>query len=406
MTISSANLVANTNTFGDWLIKTNVLVDALSNDIVTLSPNDNQGNVVVNGSIQSETLYVDTLSGGAIGAADVVTISSNATFQKLALFANASFSGANTSLGLAANVQIKGANSTHSVLIANNTTNKLAFKFVPNFDVTSVTSPANNSILVYDTTSGSYKVASINLDGNDLTVDGTITANNISIQNDLTITDDLTLNSGVYANGSLGSAGQVLKTNATNVYWANETVPTLTTLGIDNHDRVVVNANGDITANSFSGDLNASNLTSGTVASARLSGNYNVTVTTANNLSRSVLTGTGLTGGGTLTGNVTVSHDDTSTLTNTSYSGGTVIQNVTVDGFGHLTGVTTATLPTSSGSTISSTLFATAWYGTEISALYNVPSNGLVVYVEDGSYYDIDIGGTVKRSRIRYRTWS
>jgi predicted acyltransferase (DUF342 family) len=261
MTISSANLVANTNTFGDWLIKTNVLVDALTNDIVTLSPNDNQGNVVVNGSIQSETLYVDTLSGGAIGAADVVTISSNATFQKTTTIANTIFSGANVSLGLAANVQIKGANSTHSVLIANNTTNKLDFKFVPNFD-TSVVTPSNNSLMVYDAPSNSYRSAEISIVGDDLTVSGNLTTTNLSIDNNANITGNIIIVGGLIANGTFGTNNQLLSSDGSSVYWSDLN---LSTLGIENHDTINVTANADITANNISANsISANTITGGT----------------------------------------------------------------------------------------------------------------------------------------------
>ena len=75
-------------------------------------------------------------------------------------------------------------------------------------------------------------------------------------------------------------------------------------------------------------------------------------VTTIQNSSGSgtitnVSTGTGLTGGGS-SGSVTVSHSDTSSQASVSNSGTTVIQSVIVDGFGHITGLTSATIAASS----------------------------------------------------------
>jgi hypothetical protein len=60
-----------------------------------------------------------------------------------------------------------------------------------------------------------------------------------------------------------------------------------------------------------------------------------------------VIAGTGMTGGGS-SGTVTVSHSDTSTQASVTNSGNTVIQSVTVDGFGHITGLTSATIAASS----------------------------------------------------------
>ena len=53
----------------------------------------------------------------------------------------------------------------------------------------------------------------------------------------------------------------------------------------------------------------------------------------------------GLTGSGTVTtsGTITLSHDDTSSQASSSNSGRTYIQSVTLDGYGHVTGLSTAT---------------------------------------------------------------
>jgi len=58
-----------------------------------------------------------------------------------------------------------------------------------------------------------------------------------------------------------------------------------------------------------------------------------------------VTAGSGMTGGGT-SGAVTITHADTSSQASVSNSGNTVIQSLTLDTFGHVTGVTSATLST------------------------------------------------------------
>ena len=56
---------------------------------------------------------------------------------------------------------------------------------------------------------------------------------------------------------------------------------------------------------------------------------------------QTITAGSGLTGGGT--GDVTISHSDTSTQSSVNNSGRTYIQDITLDGFGHVTGIASAT---------------------------------------------------------------
>ena len=58
-----------------------------------------------------------------------------------------------------------------------------------------------------------------------------------------------------------------------------------------------------------------------------------------------VAAGSGLTGGGT-SGTVTVSHADTSTQASVNNSGNTFIQDITLDTYGHITGLTSSTVTT------------------------------------------------------------
>lgn len=58
--------------------------------------------------------------------------------------------------------------------------------------------------------------------------------------------------------------------------------------------------------------------------------------------SRTVTAGAGLTGGGALSSNITITHDDTSSQASVNNSGSTFIQDVTLDGFGHVTALVSA----------------------------------------------------------------
>jgi len=57
---------------------------------------------------------------------------------------------------------------------------------------------------------------------------------------------------------------------------------------------------------------------------------------------QTITAGSGLSGGGT--GNVTLSHSDTSSQSSVNNSGATVIQDVTLDTYGHVTGLTSHTM--------------------------------------------------------------
>ena len=73
-----------------------------------------------------------------------------------------------------------------------------------------------------------------------------------------------------------------------------------------------------------------------TTVSNNIAGKANNTVT--------ISAGSGLSGGGNLTDNRTISHADTSSQSSVNNSNGTVIQDITLDTYGHLTGIASANL--------------------------------------------------------------
>ena len=72
-----------------------------------------------------------------------------------------------------------------------------------------------------------------------------------------------------------------------------------------------------------------------------------------------VTAGSGISGGGT-SGTVTVSHADTSSQGSVNNSGNTVIQDVTLDTYGHVTGLVSANITSVSGNAGTSTTFSTS----------------------------------------------
>tara|TARA_B110000046_G_scaffold83630_1_gene91822 strand:+ start:89 stop:1168 length:1080 start_codon:yes stop_codon:yes gene_type:complete len=102
-----------------------------------------------------------------------------------------------------------------------------------------------------------------------------------------------------------------------------------------------------------------------------------------------VIAGTGMTGGGS-SGTVTVTHGDTSSQASVTNSGANVIQSITVDGFGHITGLTSA--PASAAYTQPMTLGAVGTYA----------------QMQNHGASTIAAGGTVAGSNLKYHNinWS
>ena len=115
---------------------------------------------------------------------------------------------------------------------------------------------------------------------------------------------------------------------------------------------ITVSLNGDVTG---SGNVTLNDLTSGTIniTAAVTDDSHNHVISNVDglqtaldtkvNTSLSITAGTGLTGGGNLTTNRTISHGATSTQPSVNNSGRTYIQDVTLDAFGHVTGLVSAT---------------------------------------------------------------
>lgn len=135
------------------------------------------------------------------------------------------------------------------------------------------------------------------------------------------------------------------------------TTDTLTiTANINPGDITGVTATAPLTGGGTSGDVTigipaASSTVNGYLSSTDWTTFNNKTSNTGT--VTSVATGGGLTGG-TITGSGTISHADTSTQASVNNSGLTFIQDVTLDTYGHVTGLASATvtLPTVNNSTI------------------------------------------------------
>lgn len=182
MTISVANVDTSTDTFGQWVSKTNIIGTALSTKVVSTDSNTTTGNAAITGSFSANVLYGNTLSGGNSTLSSTLTITSNAAFQQ-----NATFTGIRTSLGAASNVQINSGNSTHRVLVVNSAASntlsvvKLGFSDIADANVTS---PSNGQVLVYSTANSVWfntSAININAASNSVIVGNVFSVGNSSV---------------------------------------------------------------------------------------------------------------------------------------------------------------------------------------------------------------------------------
>lgn len=120
-----------------------------------------------------------------------------------------------------------------------------------------------------------------------------------------------------------------------------------------------------------------------------------------------VTAGSGISGGGT-SGTVTISHADTSSQASVNNSGNTVIQDVTLDGYGHVTGLVSASIDTTvnnvghgqtwqdvSGSRTNGTAYQnTTGKPIQLSIMYYNSLLGLYVSTDNSSYTLISYMGS------------
>ena len=175
MTIT-VTTVANNQSFGGWLATTNRLANIASQNTVTIDYTSggslSTGNGYVNGYFGANNIYVAAgLSGGNISSNGVLNIVSNTAFKYSS-----------------SNLVVLTANSTQSALAIN--VNTISFTGNANFiNTISIGNSTVNSVI------NSTSLSSIN--------SSSITANVI------------------IANGSFGTANQVLSSNGTGMYWAD-----------------------------------------------------------------------------------------------------------------------------------------------------------------------------------------
>ena len=116
-------------------------------------------------------------------------------------------------------------------------------------------------------------------------------------------------------------------------------------LGLDSNNKIVK-------ANEVTGDITRVQFTADTTESiSQTTGNADFTISGGNAIGTDINDSTGA---------IEINHDDTSSQASVNNSGSTFIQDVTIDTYGHVTGLTSAAVPTLNQDTTGNAATATA----------------------------------------------
>jgi hypothetical protein len=183
-------------------------------------------------------------------------------------------------------------------------------------------------------TSGSF-------DGSgNVSIAATIQANSVALGTDTTGNYVQSVANGSYLTGGGGASEGTALTLGVDATSANTASKVVARDGSGNFSA------GTITAALTGNASTATTLqTARTINGVSFNGSANITVADSTKVptSRTVSPGDGISGGGALSGNITISHADTSSQGSVNNSGRTYIQDITLDTYGHVTGLSSAT---------------------------------------------------------------
>lgn len=374
MAITFANVV-NTDNFSTWLTRTNQMANAFVQVVTAGSTNSAVGDAAVtgyfvaNGFIGNNITVTGTAGGNLTVSSANLVIAAN---SKLSAVGNVAIKGTLTIDTLSSVNTGTAANATHYLLAANSANGSswyyaavpTSFTGNANFDSgTLFVDSVNNRVGVNNTTPDAALTVTgtANISGNVVIGGGLVTSTNNTFQanstfsdritvtnfatfsNSITVTNVSTFSSTVTisgnvvfgttritANGSQGTAGQVLTSGAgsSNVYWTTPTTGTVTSVAsgngltggpITSSGTLSVVANSGIIANSTGVFVNATAIAIGTLPVAR-----GGTGTTTSTGAGSVV----LSGSPSFTGSINA---QTLNVGNTNISG-----NLNIDGYANI----------------------------------------------------------------------
>ena len=290
-----ANVDITLETFADLVDRVNVIADTITNDVLTA--NATVANTGAPGNLKNVQLF-GTLAGNTLIATNGIRGGNTSTSGNLTFTSNVSFTGNNTSFN---SIVSYTANVTFSGVLFSSTSN-------------TVITAANQQFKSNST------VTALAISGNSTSTTTTVSGTSFVVNTSSIILGG----SGVSANGSLGSSGQVLYSNGSAAYWgslSNVGITSVTagnglTGNITSNGVISVLANNGLIANSSGVRIAVGNTQLFTNSTGLFANQANFDHDSLNNYianehidhtTVSINAGTGLTGGGTIAANRTLS---------------------------------------------------------------------------------------------------
>jgi hypothetical protein len=324
--VSSATALATGRTIG------------MTGDVVWTSASfDGSGNVTGTATIQPNSVALSTDTTGnyvAAGAVSGVGLSGSASSEGSTFTVTSNATSANTASTI---VSRNGSGNFSAGTITAGLTGDVTGDLTGNADTATTLATGRTISLTGDVTGTS---GSFNGSGN-VSISATIAANSVALGTDTTGNYVASIANGSFLTGG-GSSSEgkayTLGVDATSANTASKVVSR--------------DGSGNFSAGTITAALTGNASTATTLATARtingvsFNGSANITVadSTKAPTSRTISAGGGLSGGGTLAADRTLSHADTSSQGSVNNSGATVIQDVTLDTYGHVTGLGSHTL--------------------------------------------------------------
>ena len=324
--VSSATALATGRTIG------------MTGDVVWTSASfDGSGNVTGTATIQPNSVALSTDTTGnyvAAGAVSGVGLSGSASSEGSTFTVTSNATSANTASTI---VSRNGSGNFSAGTITAGLTGDVTGDLTGNADTATTLATGRTISLTGDVTGTS---GSFNGSGN-VSISATIAANSVALGTDTTGNYVASIANGSFLTGG-GSSSEgkayTLGVDATPANTASKVVSR--------------DGSGNFSAGTITAALTGNASTATTLATARtingvsFNGSANITVadSTKAPTSRTISAGGGLSGGGTLAADRTLSHADTSSQGSVNNSGATVIQDVTLDTYGHVTGLGSHTL--------------------------------------------------------------
>ena len=310
---------------------------SLTGDVAGTSGSfDGTGNVSIAATIQANSVALGTDTTGnyvATGAVSGVGLSGSSASEGGTFTVASNATSANTASTIVAR---DGSGNFTAGAIAANLTGNVTGDVTGNASTATTLATGRTIGMTGDVV---WTSASFDGSGN-VTGTATIQANSVALGTDTTGNYVQSVANGSYLTGGGGASEGTALTLGVDATSANTASKVVARDGSGNFSA------GTITAALTGNASTATTLqTARTINGVSFNGSANITVADSTKVptSRTVSAGGGISGGGALSSNITISHADTSSQGSSNNSGRTYIQDVTLDTYGHVTGLATAT---------------------------------------------------------------